>query len=185
MSERPTELLNALKRGENGALEHLLRCVSSELRRRAQSLLRNERPDHTLQATGLVNEAFVRLFDGKPVPWEDSAHFFASASREMRRVLTDHARRANAQKRQRRLAVELKDEHRAQACDPDQAIAIDRALAALETKSPRAASIVEMRCYGGLDNEEIATILGITTRTVGREWAWARAWLQRYLSGPL
>ena len=180
--QRPTEFLHALRSGDVEALEPLFVCVLAELRRRARLLLLNERAGHTLQPTGLVNEAFVRLFDGKPVPWENSAEFFASASREMRRVLTDHARRANAQKRQSRLSVELKDEHKAETADPYDSIEVDRALAALEVESPRAVSIVEMRFYGGLENAEIANILGINKRTVEREWAWARAWLQRHLA---
>ena len=182
LMQRPTEFLHALRNGEAEALEPLLVCVLGELRRRARLLLLNERAGHTLQPTGLVNEAFVRLFGGKPIPWENSAEFFASASREMRRVLTDHARRANARKRQSRLSVELKDEHQAETADPYDSIEVDRALAALEAESPRAVSIVEMRFYGGLENAEIASILGINKSTVEREWAWARAWLQRHLA---
>lgn len=181
MNESPTGFLNALKDGQADALEPFVLCVMSELRRRARSLLLNERIGHTLQPTGLVNEAFVRLFNGKPIPWTHSSEFFASASREMRRILTDHARRANAQKRQSRQSVELKDEHAAPASNYHDAIQVDRALSALESVSSRAASIVEMRFFGGMEHEEIAQVLGVTKRTVEREWSWARAWLLRYL----
>lgn len=180
MLETPTQLLQAFQAGDESALDLFIQCVLGELRRRARLFLQRENPGHTLQPTALVNEAFLRLFDGKPVPWTDTNEFFLSASREMRRVLTDHARKANAQKRQQRKYQSLDEDHPSPLIDADQTIQIDQALDALEAKSKRAVSIVEMRFFGGLGIAEIASILGVHERTVKREWAWARAWLLRY-----
>ena len=159
----------------------MLRIVYPELRRVAQAVMRRERDTHTLQPTALVNEAFLRLFDGKPVPWEHTDDFLRVAAVEMRRIVTDYARRANAQKRQCRAESFPKD---VPAFDIGlvNAMEIDRALSALALESPRAVAVVEMKYYAGLDNGEIAAVLAVTTRTVTREWAWAKAWLLRYLS---
>jgi RNA polymerase sigma factor (TIGR02999 family) len=168
--------------GEKAALDPFLRLVMAEMRRRARFLLVKERAGHTLQATSLVNEAFLRLFDGSPIPWADSSAFLLSASREMRRVLLDHARRTNSSKRQRGKSDKLTGEYPAPATNLSATLEVDQALSALAQESPRAEKIVELRFFGGLQTEEIAAVLGVSTKTVAREWSWARAWLLRYMT---
>jgi RNA polymerase sigma factor (TIGR02999 family) len=180
-----TRLLAAVSAGTPGALDDLfLECVH-HLRRIARSLLRHERPDHTLQPTALVNEVFLRLFDGAPPAWPDSRAFFSSVAREMRRVLTDHARRRNAQKRGGADQPRSLDEapEPSGGPSPELLLALDEALERLEAKSPRAARVVELRYYAGLTTAEIAAMFGVGARTIEREWQWARAELQGDLWG--
>ncbi len=176
-----TEVLRAWEQGDDGALERLLPMVYTELRAIAAKHLRSEKPGHTLQPTALANEAYLRLRGLGDVPWHDRAHFFAIASRIMRRVLVDHARAKMAQKRgadapKVQLAEGL-HEGVAPAMDAAELIDLDRALDQLAAEEPRLSRLVELRFFGGLKIEEIAGILACSPRTAKRDWAFARAWL--------
>jgi RNA polymerase sigma factor (TIGR02999 family) len=180
-----TEVLRAWEQGDDGALERLLPMVYTELRAIAAKHLRSERPGHTLQPTALANEAYLRLRGLGDVPWHDRSHFFAIASRIMRRVLVDHARANMAQKRgagsPRVQLTEGLDvgigNGVAPAMDAAALIDLDRALDQLALEEPRLSRIVELRFFGGLKIEEISALLGCSPRTAKRDWAFARAWL--------
>jgi RNA polymerase sigma factor (TIGR02999 family) len=179
-----TELLRAWSDGDDGALEQLVPLVEVELRRLARGYMARERPDHTLQTTALVNEAFVRLTDARQVRWQDRAHFLGISARLMRRVLVDYARRRGFHKRggdaQR---VTLQDDL---VRTPDPAfdvVALDRALEALAKFDMRKSRIVELRFFGGLSVEETADVLQVSTDTVKRDWRLAKLWLLRELEG--
>ena len=179
LSERDiTALLKDWSGGDREALERLMPAVYGELKRLASSYLRSERPDHTLQPTALVHEAFLRLQGQRSVEWSNRAHFFGIAARIMRRILVDHARRRRAAKRDgAALRLTLAD-----AGPNDRApelIALDSALTSLEQLDPQQARVVELRFFGGLTVEETAEAAGISTATVKREWRTARAWLRR------
>lgn len=185
-ASRLTQLLEEHGAGKPEALEELFALVYPELRARARVLMAGERPGHTLPPTALVHEAFLRLFDGKPAPWEDGPAFLRAAAVEMRRVLVDHARRANAAKRQWRQREPLAGEaERAESAgiEPEELLDLDRALAELAAEDPEAATLVELRYFAGLDGEEAAAAVGLARRTADRRWAWARAWLLRRLNG--
>lgn len=170
-----TRLLQQLGRHDAAAAD-LLPMVYETLRSIARARLRRERPDHTLQATALVHEAYVRLLGSEPVPWEHRAHFFAVASEAMRRVLIDHARRHRSKKRGGdRAAVPLSVLDLAAPSDLEQTLALDEALTRLEAEDAKAAQVVKLRFFAGLDVEETAAALGVSERTVAREWAFARA----------
>jgi RNA polymerase sigma factor (TIGR02999 family) len=178
-----TDLLKSYQAGGAQALDELFRIVLPELKQKARQLLANERAEHTLQPTALVNDAFLRLFDGKPIPWRNSREFLKSAAVEMRRVLVDHARRADAHKRQSRLKVEIEADYPAPLpLDPVGRIALDQALSGLAKESTRAVTIVELTVFVGLNSREVGETLNISYRTVEREWQWARKWLKRFLS---
>ena len=155
--------------------------VYAELRAIAAKHLRSERSGHTLQPTALVNEAYLRLHGLGNVPWHDRAHFFAIASRIMRRVLVDHARANLAQKRGAGTAMvqidESLQEGAASAMDAAELIDLDRALDQLAAQEPRLSRLIELRFFGGLAIEEASEILGCSPRTAKRDWAFARAWL--------
>ena len=176
-----TGLLKDWSGGDREALERLMPVVYGELRRLAASYLRSERPDHTLQPTALVHEAYMRLSDQRSVEWANRSHFFHIAARIMRRILVDHARRRRAAKRDAAsFRVTLAD---AEAADrAPELIALDTALSGLEKLDPQQARIVELRFFGGLTVEETAEATGVSTATVKREWRTARAWLQREIS---
>lgn len=178
-----TQLLLAWGEGDEMALERLMPFVYSELKKLAGYHMKNQKPGHTLQATALVNEAYVRLIDSSRVRWQNRAHFFAMSSQLMRRVLIDFARAKNSKKRggdeiqvtyDEMLPVAVKKEN--------ELLALDDALNRLEELSPRQAKIVEMKYFGGLTEEEIGTAMDISARTVRREWSAARAWLYLDLS---
>jgi RNA polymerase sigma factor (TIGR02999 family) len=177
-----TNLLASYQSGDQQALDGIFRRVLPELKRVARYLLAAERNDHTLQTTALVNESFIRLFDGTPIPWKNSRHFVASAVGEMRRVLVDHARKADAHKRGRRETVQMPPEEQSvqQPNDPTLLIDLDLALTALGNTSERAATVMELSVFGELSSEEIAAVLGVSYRTVERELRWARAWIHRF-----
>jgi RNA polymerase sigma factor (TIGR02999 family) len=184
-----TALLHAHKAGDAGALELLLPRVYDELRAIARARLRHERPDHTLSATEVVHEAFVKLMPLERVDWQNRAHFFAIASRAMRNVLIDHAVRRGAGKRgggQAALPLdELVAEQAAAAEQPlEDLIELARALERLEQIDARQARVVECRFFGGLNLEETAEALAISPATVSRDWTFARAWLHRELASP-
>ena len=171
-----TGLLRAAGDGDRAAFDRLFPLVYAELRAMAERQLRGEAPGHTLQATALVHEAYLKLAvpDGAAA-WSDRAHFFGIASRAMRQVLVDHARRRRAHKRGGAWSrTTLSGKPLSLDTDPEELLALDAALEGLE---PRQREIVEMRFFGGMTEEEVARVLGVSDRTVRREWVKARAWL--------
>jgi RNA polymerase sigma factor (TIGR02999 family) len=173
-----TTLLRAWSEGNEAAREQLFRVLYSELRRQAGRYMRRERRSHTLQPSGLVNEAYLRLAGSPDLDLHDRAHFFAIAARVMRQVLVDHARRRRAAKREG-VHVTLGDADAAAV--PLEVLDLETALQELAGLDPRQARVVELRFFGGLDVEETADALGLSARTVKREWQTARAWLQHRL----
>jgi RNA polymerase sigma factor (TIGR02999 family) len=184
MTHELTELLRAWSNGDQGALEKLTPVVYRELHRLARRCMADERRDHTLQATALVNEAYLRLINWKEVQWQNRAHFFSLAARLMRHILIDFARAKRYAKRgsgQPPVALE-----EASVTFPDggpDLIVLDLALSRLSTIDPRKAQIVELRFFGGLNVNETAQVLKISRDTVMRDWKLARIWLLRELSG--
>jgi RNA polymerase sigma factor (TIGR02999 family) len=178
-----TQLLVNWSEGDREALDQILPLVYDELRRLARSYLRRERPDHTLQATALVHEAYIRLIDQHSVTWQNRAHFFGIASQMMRRILVNHALSRAAAKRGG-LAQKLSlDEAAGQGAQSEvDLIALDRALKELEALDTRQSKIVELRYFAGLSIEETAEVLGLSPATVKREWATARLWLRRQIA---
>jgi RNA polymerase sigma factor (TIGR02999 family) len=175
-----TQLLARVSAGDDSALEQLFPLVYSQLRRAADVAMRKERPGHTLGPTALVHEAYLKLIGSGGIPAPDVGHFLSVAARAMRQILVDHARRRRAQKRgDGAAAVSLGFEFADRAMAADEVIALDDALDRLSALNPRLRNVVELRFFGGLSAEEIATTLGVTTRTVQRDWAKARAWLYR------
>lgn len=182
MTERQTDdvtrLLSAWSAGENDAEAELIPKVYSELRRIAGAHLSRERNDHTLQPTALVHEAFLRLTGQNRVSWRDRAHFFAIASNIMRRILVDYARSVGYVKRGGGLIrVALTDIEGEEAQEPQLVLEIDDLLDRLATFDSTKASIVELRFFGGLTEQETAEVLGCSARTVTRHWQMAKAWL--------
>lgn len=177
-----TRLLIACRDGDQSAEHLLIAMVYKELHRLAASYLRRERPDHTLQPTALVHEAYIRLTHLQQVDWESRAHFYATAATLMRRILVDHARVQRAAKREAmRDAVPLEEISVASTERPIEVIALDDALNHLAMFDPRQSKIVEMRFFGGLSEAEIGSTLGISERTVKRDWRLAKAWLYKEL----
>ena len=178
-----TDLLVAASRGEPDAMEQLFPAVYGKLKVLARKHLRTERADHTLGATGLVHEAFLKLVDQRNVSWESQAHFYGIAALAMRRILVDHARRRSAGKRGHQYLVTLDTDAGSPVADPtDDILAVDEALVALAKEDPRAARLVDLRYFAGLTIEEAARVLEISIATAKRDWAFARAWLQRALT---
>jgi RNA polymerase sigma factor (TIGR02999 family) len=183
--DRPqiTDLLLELRSGSPESEERLYAAVYADLRRLAHAQLRRERPGHTLGTTGVVHEAYVRLVDQTRVEWRDRAHFFTAASSAMRRVLVDYARRHRAARRGGGAAhLALADDTPAVARG-DELLALDEALDRLAALEPRLSKVVECRYFGGLTEQETAEVLGVTPRTVQRDWAKARGWLYQELAG--
>lgn len=183
-SHRITGLLHAWRQGDEAALAELTPLVHAELRTLARAYMRRERPDHSLQATGLVNECFVRLLQTRTVQWQDRAHFFALSARLMRRILVDVARARRYRKRGGGAEHVPFDDERLAVEPGRDLVALDDALAALATIDERKSQVVEMRFFGGLTNEEAAEILGVSAKTVMREWQVAKVWLLRELAWP-
>jgi RNA polymerase sigma factor (TIGR02999 family) len=183
VSESPPQPVSALlikwRAGDPEALQALIPLVYQELRRIAQHHLQQERPDHTLQGTALVHEAYLRLMKQGPVEIENRPHFLAVASRLMRQILVDHARGRRAAKRRGGLKLELNDAMGAQKQQNMDLVALDDALNELAKLDPQQTRIIELRFFGGLSIEETAEIVGVSPTTVKREWATARAWLRR------
>jgi RNA polymerase sigma-70 factor, ECF subfamily len=177
-SQEVTMLLSALTNGEDGAASKLIPVVYDELRRLAGSYMRRERVDHTLQATALVNEAYLKLIEQRAVNWQSRAHFFGVAAQLMRRILIDHARGHTREKRggeQKKVSLDeviLFSEQQA-----DELLAVDDSLNLLEKMDPRQARVVELRFFAGLSVEEAAEALGVSPKTVKRDWSVAKAWL--------
>jgi RNA polymerase sigma factor (TIGR02999 family) len=179
-----TGLLKAWASGDQGALERLTELVYQELRRMARRYLRNERAGNSLQATALVNEVYLRLVDVKNVEWRERAQFFALSAQLMRRILVDAARTRTSYKRGGALVKIEFDEAVALLPEPERFIlALEDALETFAESAPRQAKIVELRYFGGLTEDEIAEVLGISVRTVQRDWQFAKAWLTRALRG--
>jgi RNA polymerase sigma-70 factor (ECF subfamily) len=175
-----TELLQHWKRGDQGALQALVPIVYRELRRLAHYYLRSERPDHTLQSTALVHEAYLRLAD-QNAP-ENRAHFIAVASRLMRQILVDYARSRKASKRNGGCRITLEQVGTLPMDSDAELIGLDLALNELADIDERQAKIVEMKFFGGLSAPEISEALGISRATVDRDWATARVWLHRQIT---
>ncbi len=177
-----TELLVAVKDGERGAFDRLLPAVYGELRRLARRQLGRERHGHTMLATDLVHEAYMKLVDQSNVEWQGRAHFFAVAARAMRQVLIDYARKHAAEKRGGDwMRTTLGDRAFAAEYSPEQLLALDQALDRLAELDERLPRVVEMRFFAGLKEQEIAEVLGTSERTIQRDWARARAWLYKEL----
>ena len=179
-----TQLLQDYQSGNKDALDAMFPLVYDELRRLAASRLRNERDDHTLQATALVHEAYLRLIEQHSQTWQNRAHFFGLAAEMMRRILINHAVKRNADKRfgnQTRLALDEMIDF-TQGHDVN-LIRLDESLTTLAEFDPKQAKIVELKFFGGLTNEEIAEVLNISDSTVKREWRVAKAWLHEQLKG--
>jgi RNA polymerase sigma factor (TIGR02999 family) len=179
-SERVSKLLLNWGQGDQGAREALIPLVYDELRRLARRYLRRERLDHTLQSAALVNEAYLRLIRQDQPQWQNRAHFFGVAAQLMRHILVDHARNRAAAKRGAgapRLTLDP-DVALPQTRDVD-LVALDDALNQLAALDPQQSRLVELRFFGGLSIEETSVVLGVSPATVKREWATARAWLQR------
>lgn len=179
-----TQILNDARDGRTGAAEQLFHLVYDELRRLAASHMRGERPGHTLQATALVHEAFMRLVRDDQMDWKNRAHFFGAAAEAMRRILVDHARaRASIRRGGDRRKVSLEDTPDLSTDRSDEIVAVDTALSHLTDLDPRKGRLVELRFFGGLDIEQTAEVLGVSPRTVKRDWTFAKAWLYREIGG--
>ncbi len=180
-SHEITRLLVAWRGGDEDALPQLLPMVYRRLKEIAGYLLNRERVDHTLEATALVHEAYLRVADLEQISWQDRAHFFAMCARVMRRVLVDHARYHGREKRDAALRIDGIDLGVLPQREAPELTVIDEALKALAVHDAEKATIVELRFFGGMDREEIAEVLGISSATVTRRWRSARAWLIHYL----
>jgi RNA polymerase sigma-70 factor (ECF subfamily) len=177
-----TQILKAMHAGDPAAADRLLPLVYSELHRLARAYMRRERPDHTLQATALINEAYVRLA-GEDIDWNNRAHFIGLAAHVMRQVLVDYARQHNAERRAGGLhRVEMNDDLAVSPDRLDEVASIDQALTRLAAHNPRQARVVELRYFGGLSVEQIAALLEVAPRSVKRDWSLARIFLARELN---
>ena len=187
ITERPTNvtaLLLQWGKGDDDARERLIPLVHQELHQIARRCMAGERVGHSLQATALVNEAYVRLVDGKAVEWQDRAHFLAVSARVMRRILVDHARARHAKKRGGEGVRVTFDEALVVTDEPGQNfVALDDALEALAKFDERKSRVIELRFFGGLSVEETASVLNVSPDTVMRDWRLAKAWLQAEMRG--
>jgi RNA polymerase sigma-70 factor (ECF subfamily) len=179
LSQQITRWLGDWRQGDEGARDELIAVVQPHLRQIAARYLHRERVDHTLEANALVNELWVRLMGAEPIAFNDRAHFFAVAAQMMRRILIDHARaRVTAKRGGEQWRVSLTG---VQGWNPvgqsEDLLALDEALSKLEKADPRAARVVELRFFGGLTEDEVAEVVGVSTITVKRDWKAARAWL--------
>ncbi len=182
LTENVTRLLRSWSQGDEAAANELFPIVYQELRRLARQYMYDERPEHTLQATALIHEAYLRLVDQRRTQWQSRAHFFAVAAQMMRRILVDHARRRAYQKRGGpAVNVPLDDSALVVPERGPQIVALDSALERLGAIDPRKVRVVELRYFGGLQIQEIADLLGISAVTVTRDWKMAKAWLRQEL----
>ncbi|MGO9949724.1 MAG: ECF-type sigma factor [Steroidobacteraceae bacterium] len=182
MSERSgqiSELLQQWIQGDQEALGAVSPIIYDELRRLAHYHLKSERADHTLQSTALVNEAFIQLMGNRPAQLENRAHFVAIASRLMRQILVQYARRRRASKRDGGYRISLEEFQELPVADDEELLALDDALEELTRLDERQGKIVQMKFFGGLSAPEISEVLGISLATVDRDWATARIWLRR------
>jgi RNA polymerase sigma factor (TIGR02999 family) len=179
-----TTLLRAWRDGDQTAFDRLASLVYDDLLRMARRHMRNERPGNTLQTTALVNEAYLRLVDVKNDGWRDRAQFFALSAQVMRRILVDAARVRGSNKRGAGLVKVNVDDMAVLSVEPDQSIlALHEALEEFSRVAPRQAKVVELRYFGGLSVEDISEVMKISTRTLDRDWEFAKAWLKREISG--
>lgn len=182
-TQNVTAMLRDWTNGDQEALDKLIPVVYDELRRQAARYLRGERPGHTLQTTALIHEAYLRLINQHNVEWKDRAHFYAIAARLMRQILVDHARKRQAAKRGGSdIKVPLEEET---VISPERnvdLVALDEALTRLAGIDPQQSRIVEMRYFSGLSTEETAEVMGVSSRTVKRDWNVAKAWLRQEIS---
>ncbi|MEE8062629.1 MAG: sigma-70 family RNA polymerase sigma factor, partial [Gemmatimonadales bacterium] len=173
-----TQLLKRLEEGDREAVDRLYPLVYGELRGAARRAMAGERAGHSLQATELVHEAYFKLLGAHDIDWQGRGHFVAIAARAMRQILVDHARRRKAEKRGGGAEhVTLGDPAAELVLPPEELLALDAALTRLDEMDSRLRSVVEYRFFGGLTEQEIASVLGVTIRTVQRDWVKARAWL--------
>ena len=177
-----TQLLQQWTGGNPKALDALMPLVYKELRRLAHYQLQSERPDHSLQSTALVHEAYLRLVGGQQVEMQNRAHFIAIASRAMRQILVDYARSRKADKRDGGFRIDYDDLDALPIKGDAELLALDNALSELSRIDERQSKIVEMKFFGGLSAPEISEVLGISRATVDRDWAIARVWLHRQMS---
>lgn len=178
-----TQLLIEWREGDESALDRLMPLVYDEMRRLAHHYMRRERPDHMLQTTALVNEAYLKLVDHKGMRWQNRAHFYAVAAQAMRRILVDHARARDYKKRGGgQQPVELSEATVVADEQCAELIALDDALTDLAALDFRKSRIVELRYFGGMSIDETAEVLGVSAVTVMRDWSTAKAWLLRELS---
>ena len=180
-----TGLLAAMREGDAAALDRLFSLVYAELRHRAHQQLAHRTAGETLSTTALVNEAYLKLAGSEHQSYNDRIHFFAVASRAMRQILVDYARRSTAAKRDGGVAADVEVDRIADQSRADELVALDDALQALERLDERLARTVELRFFGGLSIDEAAEALGVSPRTVKRDWRKARAWLYRELRGDV
>jgi len=179
-----TQLLAEWSDGNQSALDELYPLVYDELHKLARRYMSRERKGHTLQTTALINEAYVRLVDQRNVHWTNRSHFFAISAQIMRRILIDHARRhAYAKRGGGARQVSLEEAAIVASNTGSELIRLDEALKSLAERDPRRSRVVELRYFGGLNNEEIAGILHVSENTVTRDWNMARAWLYHQLTG--
>lgn len=181
-SNEITQMLGRLTSLDGDSFESLLPLVYEPLKRLAHNQLRSERPDHTINATALVHEAYLKLVDQRSVSWQNRAHFFAVAAQAMRRILIDYARGRSAKKRGGgQIVITFNEDQIAREARADELIALDEALLRLDTISSRQSRVVELKFFGGLGHKEIASVLDVSIQTVQRDWRFARAWLTREL----
>ena len=176
-----TQMLADWRKGDPQALAHLLPLVYQELHRLADRYLRRERPDHTLQATALINEAYIRLVDQTQAPGQNRAHFLAIVARLMRQILVDHARSRAAAKRGGGRELSLDEGIELPVRRDTDLVALDDALTSLAAIDPQQSRIIELRFFGGLTIDETAEVLGVSPAVINYEWSLARAWLYREL----
>jgi RNA polymerase sigma factor (TIGR02999 family) len=178
-----TSILEQLRKGNHQVRSELVSLVYPELRRLAQHYMKGERPGHTLQATAVVHEVYIRMFGAEPVAWQNRAHFLAVAAQQMRHILVDHARARGAEKRGGNLlTVELDGANAVASLRDENVLALDEVLARLEVLDGNASRVVELRFFGGLTEKETSEALDISVSTVKRKWEFARAWLFDQLS---
>ena len=182
-SSNVTQMLHDWSHGDQEVLDKLVPVVYEELRRQAARYLKRERPGHTLQTTALIHEAYIRLIDQKNVHWQNRAHFYAISAKLMRRILVDHARSRQAAKRGGSdIKLPLEEAMSAPEGREVDIVALDEALERLAAIDPQQSRVVELKFFSGMSVEETAEVLGVSTRTVKRDWNVAKAWLRREIS---
>ncbi len=178
-----TALLDRWRCGEKEAADRLMELVYNELHRIAAREMRREHGEHTLQTTAIVHEAYLRITKSEPIDWKDRAHFYAVAAQQLRRVLVDHARRQHSEKRGGGISpLSLWESDGPAIASDEHVLAVNEALTRLESLDPRAAKVVELRFFGGLNEAETAEALSISVATLKRDWDFAKAWLAGQLT---